>query len=172
MTKNITLAVARVQITVLENKVWSTVQESSAEIQSTEYRWLNGNLPLATSGHWEQVKPGTQQQLPPSHVCSNRLMKVLNKFDKVVTLTSVAHFCYLGQELFIIAIPTYYWSTSTTFSDHTGPQYWHNIDTTLIQLCDNYETTLAKLWHNFATTMRQLRQNFGTTLWVACGICF
>ena len=68
MTKNSTLAVVRVQITVLENKVTSRVQESSAEIQSTEYRWLNGNLPLATSGHWEQVKPGTQQQLPPSHV--------------------------------------------------------------------------------------------------------
>ena len=77
-------------------------------VWSREYRWLNGNLPLATSGHWEQVKPGTQQQLPPSHVCSNRLMKVLNKFDKVVTLTSVAHFCYLGQELLLIAIPTYY----------------------------------------------------------------
>ena len=72
MTKNSTLAVVRVQITVLENKVTSRVQESSAEIQNgvqgTEYRWLNGNLPLATSGHWEQVKPGPQQQLPPSHV--------------------------------------------------------------------------------------------------------
>ena len=77
-------------------------------VQSTEYRWLNGNLPLATSGHWEQVKPGTQQQLPPSHVCSNRLRRVLNKFDKVVTLTSVAHFCYLGRELLFIGIPTYY----------------------------------------------------------------
>ena len=38
MTKNSTLAVVRVQITVLENKVTSRVQESSAEIQSMEYR--------------------------------------------------------------------------------------------------------------------------------------
>ena len=64
MTKNSALADVRVQITMLENKVKSTVQESSAEIQSTEYRWLNGNLPLATSGHWEQVKPAAASTKP------------------------------------------------------------------------------------------------------------
>ena len=33
-------------------------------VQSTEYRWLNGNLPLATSGHWEQVKPAAASTKP------------------------------------------------------------------------------------------------------------
>ena len=115
MTENSTLAVVRVQITVLENKVtsWlrfyqtsktlftSRVQESSAEIQSMEYRvqstggWMAICLwPLLATG--SRLSQGPSSSFHQAMFTSNRLTQVLNKFDKVVTLKTLAHFCYLG----------------------------------------------------------------------------
>lgn len=101
MTENSTLAVVRVQITVLENKVTSRVQESSAEIQSMEYRvqstggWMAICLwPLLATG--SRLSQGPSSSFHQAMFTSNRLTQVLNKFDKVVTLKTLAHFCYLG----------------------------------------------------------------------------